>query len=88
MNPREYLYQIQKKQLFCYDLTMTKRRPKPATYQDLLRVPEHLVVEIIEGELITSPRPASPHAHAESVMGIDVGSSFHGGSSGRRGPGG
>jgi Uma2 family endonuclease len=67
---------------------MAKRSPKPATYQDLLRVPEHLVAEIIEGELITSRRPASPHAHAASVMGIDVGGSFQGGSSGRRGPGG
>ena len=37
---------------------------QPATYEDLLKVPEHLVAEIVEGELFTSPRPASPHARA------------------------
>jgi Uma2 family endonuclease len=40
-----------------------------ATYQDLMEVPDHLVAEIIDGELITSPRPASPHARASSALG-------------------
>lgn len=40
-----------------------------ATYADLLEVPEHLVAEIIDGELITSPRPALPHALAASAIG-------------------
>ncbi len=40
-----------------------------ATYDDLIRVPEHLVAEIIDGELITSPRPASRHARASSILG-------------------
>jgi Uma2 family endonuclease len=35
-----------------------------ATYDDLIAVPEHLIAEIIDGELITSPRPAPPHALA------------------------
>ena len=35
-----------------------------ATYADVLEAPEHLIAEIIEGELITSPRPAPPHALA------------------------
>jgi Uma2 family endonuclease len=39
-----------------------------ATYDDLLKVPDILVAEIVEGELITSPRPASPHAQASSVL--------------------
>lgn len=43
-----------------------------ATYDDLLKVPEPLVGEIIDGELITSPRPASPHARATSVMASDL----------------
>lgn len=30
---------------------------RAATYEDLLRVPEHLVAEIIDGDLVTSPRP-------------------------------
>jgi phosphohistidine swiveling domain-containing protein len=42
-----------------------KRR---ATYEDLLRVPDHLVAEIIEGELVTSPRPAVRHAAAASSI--------------------
>jgi len=44
-----------------------------ATYEDLLRVPEHLVAELIDGELITSPRPASPHARAAGSIFRAVG---------------
>src|SRR5436309_9747492 len=47
-------------------VTAPRRR---ATYADLLEVPEHLVAEIIDGELLTSPRPASPHAPAASGSG-------------------
>src|SRR5450432_1776758 len=43
-----------------------KRR---ATYQDLLAVPPHLVAEIIDGELTTSPRPAPRHTRASSRLG-------------------
>ncbi len=53
------------------------RRPS-ATYDDLRRVPEHMVAEIIEGELVTSPRPASRHAFATSVMLSDLLGKFHG----------
>jgi len=49
-----------------------KRAPHRATYDDLLKVPEHFVAEIIDGELIATPRPASPHAYAASVMGSDL----------------
>jgi Uma2 family endonuclease len=35
---------------------------RPATYDDLLKVPDHKVAEILDGELHVSPRPASPHA--------------------------
>jgi Uma2 family endonuclease len=40
-----------------------------ATYADLREVPEHLVAEILDGELVTSPRPASPHALACTAIG-------------------
>jgi Uma2 family endonuclease len=43
-------------------------RPKPATYQDLLTVPEHLVGEILDGELHTSPRPSARHALATTNL--------------------
>jgi Uma2 family endonuclease len=59
-----------------------KRR---ATYQDLLAVPKHLVAEILNGELVTQPRPASRHALAASVLGIELGAPFH---RGKGGPGG
>ena len=49
------------------------RAKRRATYDDLMQVPDHLVAEIIDGELITSPRPASPHARASSVIGGDLG---------------
>jgi Uma2 family endonuclease len=41
---------------------------RPATYEDLIAVPEHLVAEIIDGELVTSPRPAPRHADAGSGL--------------------
>jgi hypothetical protein len=46
---------------------------KPATYEDLLTVSEHLVAEILDGEPYTSPRPASLHAVAASNLGIEIG---------------
>ena len=37
-----------------------------------MQVPDHLVAEIIDGELITSPRPATPHARAELAVVRDL----------------
>ncbi len=59
-----------------------KRR---ATYEDLLAVPGHLLAEIVQGVLITQPRPASLHARASSRLGIDLGGPFD---RGKGGPGG
>jgi Uma2 family endonuclease len=64
---------------------MTTPARKPATYDDLLHLPAHVVGELVGGELIASPRPASPHAHAASVIGMDLGAPFQ---RGRGGPGG
>jgi Uma2 family endonuclease len=50
-------------------MSSPKRR---ATYEDLMQVPDHLVAEIIDGELVTSPRLATPHARAYSVIGQDL----------------
>ena len=46
-----------------------KRR---ATYDDLMQVPDTKVAEIIDGELVVSPRPASPHALAATRIGGDL----------------
>ena len=61
------------------------RLPRPATYDDLLALPAHVVGEIIDGELHATPRPAPRHALAASVLGGEIGPPFHGG---RGGPGG
>ena len=58
---------------------------RAATYGDLLAVPDHLVAEILGGELHTSPRPTPRHARATSGLTIDVGGPFD---RGRGGPGG
>jgi len=55
---------------------------KRATYEDLLAVPEHLIAEILDGELVTSPRPAYPHAFTTGEVFGDLRGSFG------RGPGG
>jgi Uma2 family endonuclease len=44
-----------------------------ATYDDLLQVPDIFIAEIVDGELLTSPRPAFPHARAASVIAQDLG---------------
>lgn len=59
-----------------------KRR---ATYEDVLNAPEHMVAEIIDGELYLQPRPGKPHAAAASALGGELGPPFK---RGRGGPGG
>ncbi len=59
-----------------------KRR---ATYDDLLAVPKHLIAEILNGELVTQPRPASRHARAASSLGGELYGPFD---RGKGGPGG
>lgn len=59
-----------------------KRR---ATYDDLLAVPDHLVAEIINGTLVTMPRPAAKHARAASALGGELYGPFD---RGKGGPGG
>ncbi len=49
---------------------------KPASYQDIVDAPEGLTAEIIDGELVLSPRPANPHVDFASGMGILVGGPF------------
>jgi Uma2 family endonuclease len=61
---------------------------RPARYDELLRVPDTKVAEIIDGELIVSPRPAIPHAHAASVLGGDLNGAFHRPPGDPKGPGG
>jgi len=60
--------------------------PRDATYQDILDAPEHMVAELIDGELILSPRPKAPHAFVASMLGAELIPPFCRGRNG--GPGG
>jgi len=58
---------------------------RPATYEDLLTVPDTMVAEIVDDELHASPRPALRHARAASSLGAFVSVAYQ---HGRGGPGG
>ncbi|NBD07583.1 MULTISPECIES: Uma2 family endonuclease [Corallococcus] len=49
---------------------------KPATYADLEALPEHVVGELVAGELYASPRPAFPHLTAASFLMAILGNPF------------
>ncbi|MFL5321809.1 MAG: Uma2 family endonuclease [Myxococcaceae bacterium] len=56
-----------------------------ATYEDLLALPDHVIGEIVDGELHVSPRPATPHTRAASELGAELVGPF---GRGKGGPGG
>ena len=58
---------------------------RPAAYEDVLAAPDHLVAEILDGELHTSPRPGPRHAVASTGLAGDLLGPFD---RGRGGPGG
>ena len=58
---------------------------RPATYDDLVALPDNFVAEIVHSELHASPRPAPNHARAYSVLGRRIGGPFD---DGVGGPGG
>src|SRR5688572_4034576 len=64
---------------------MKARATKPATYEDLFTIPETWVGQIINGELVASPRPALDHGHTSSALGGELWGPFR---RGRGGPGG
>jgi Uma2 family endonuclease len=66
-------------------MAQPSRLQRPATYDDLLQVPDYMVAEIVDGELFASPRPAPRHASASSGLGGALHGPFD---RGRGGPGG
>ncbi|MFH0824641.1 MAG: Uma2 family endonuclease [Pseudomonadota bacterium] len=56
-----------------------------ASYEDLYGIDENAIGQIIDGELIVSPRPSRGHAFAASMLTIGVGPAY--GMGGTRGPG-
>ncbi len=59
---------------------------RTAIYDDLCRLPENMIGEIIDGELVTTPRPAGRHIVVASVLGGTILPSYQLGRGG--GPGG
>jgi Uma2 family endonuclease len=64
---------------------MKPQQKQEATYEQLAALPAEQVGQIIEGELIALPRPASEHAAASSALGGELFGPFQ---RGRGGPGG
>src|SRR5438045_4336664 len=58
---------------------------KPATYDDIMRLPVGMNGEIVDGELFASPRPNMSHGHVVSTLAAELGGPFD---RGRGGPGG
>jgi hypothetical protein len=58
---------------------------RPATYQDVLDAPRHMVAELVEGALHLHPRPAMQHSRASLRIGSRLDQPFQ---DGIGGPGG
>jgi Uma2 family endonuclease len=54
----------------------TGHRSFDELWRDLELVPEGYTGEIVDGEIITSPRPGAPHITAASDLGVLLGSPF------------
>ncbi len=50
-----------------------------------MNAPDHVVAEIVDGELVLQPRPAKPHAAAASALGEELGPPFKRGRGGHGG---
>jgi Uma2 family endonuclease len=51
---------------------MAQAVKKQASYEDLFDLPDNMVGEIIDGELIATPRPSRKHSVATSVLGAEI----------------
>ena len=58
---------------------------KPATYEDLLKLPDDRIGEIVDGNLYASPRPSASRSECAFELSLDLGTAFR---RGRGGPGG
>jgi len=61
---------------------------KAATYEELSKVPDHFVAEILDGNLYATPRPGFRHARASTTLGGDLTTRFDGPSGSGENPGG
>ena len=63
-----------------------KKKTYDDLWEELCALPDNVVGEILDGELVVSPRPAPKHANASSALGGFLSGSFQFGRNG--GPGG
>src|SRR5208337_2762426 len=64
---------------------MSEPPKKKAAYDDLFNIPENMTGEIINGELVVTPRPSKGHGYAVTTLGHEIGPPYR---FGRGGPGG
>lgn len=64
---------------------MSHPAKKIVTYEDLYTIPENMIGEIIDGEIIATPRPSRKHTDAVSSLGYKIGPPYR---FGEGGPGG
>jgi Uma2 family endonuclease len=64
---------------------MTELALRGATYEDLLKAPDNLIAELIDGELFTTSRPAPRYANVTASLNADLQYAFR---RGINGPGG
>ena len=64
-------------------MSQKAKAKKKASYEDLFTIPENMTGEIVDGELIVSPRPSRKHIYAASTLGSELGpvsiGTFHSG---------
>ncbi|MDR3554212.1 MAG: Uma2 family endonuclease [Syntrophobacteraceae bacterium] len=65
---------------------MSEPAKKKATYEDLFSVPENMIGEIIDGELVLQPRPSPKHMNAIKALSLEIVPPYERGQGG--GPGG
>jgi Uma2 family endonuclease len=66
-------------------LAMGELAEKRATYEDIRNVAEDMTGEIIDGQLLVTPKPAPKHTHVTTVLGAELEPPYR---RGRGGPGG
>lgn len=65
---------------------MSEPAAKKTTYEDLYGVPENMIGQIVDGELIVSPRPARKHGFVATALSGEITPPYQVGRGG--GPGG
>lgn len=55
---------------------MSNPAKEDALYKEFMAVPSNMIAEILNGKLITQPRPAPRHSRAAAVLGSKVGAPF------------